>query len=491
MNFYLEIWNRRNDYNRNFPCVIVENNGWDDFGYKTLFQIYFCERSYHQKEYIGDTKILCIDDNTTVNKLPEHFRNLDDKFCSLGQSIDYYRKLNALNAAYKEEILIGLRDVVYSNEIYNRFKDLYSFDVSLLRSTEPQRIIRNRDKILNDIDFRGDTRFNFTFKKKLEYASKEHEIEFDFSKKPYLPNRINALIGKNGTGKTKILSNLAESLVLNIKNCFSVIPPFSKIVAISYSYFDEFYKPKTNDLNSGLKKDPDNIFFNYVYCGIKDGNALLSTDKIKDKFNNSIKLIKEKGRMVKWRNIMEEILEDEYIYLLDEILENKEVEILSSGQYILVSSITEVIANIENESLILFDEPEIHLHPNAISNLMRMLNKLLEEFNSYAILSTHSPIIIQEIPSYYVKVFERFNNTPVITSLSIESFGENISNIINEVFKVKNTESNYKQYFKEMLDNIEYEEIISMFDNQLSFNAMTYLNILSKQKESNNGGEIE
>lgn len=491
MNFYLEIWNKENDYNRNFPCVIVENNGWDDFGYKTLFQIYFCERSYYQKEYIGDTKILCIDDDTTINKLPVYFKSLGDGFCSLGQSIDYYRKLNALNEEYKEAILIGLRDVVYSNEVFYKFKDLYPFKVSLLRSTEPQRIIQNRDKILHDIDFRGDTKFNFVFKKKLEYASKEHEIEFDFTKKPFLPNRINALIGKNGTGKTKILSNLAESLVLNKNDCFSVIPPFSKIVAISYSYFDEFFKPKSIDLSNGIKRDYDNIFFNYVYCGIKDGNTLLSSDKIKDKFNNSIKLVEEKKRKDKWQNIMVELLEDEYSYLLDEIQENGTVGMLSSGQFIIVSSITEVIANIENESLILFDEPEIHLHPNAISNLMRMLNKLLEEFNSYAILSTHSPIIIQEIPSYYVKVFERFNSTPVVTRLSIESFGENISNIIDEVFKVKNAESNYKQYFKNMIDSIDYDEIISIFDNQLGFNAMTYLNILSKQKELDNDGEIE
>lgn len=57
----------------------------------------------------------------------------------------------------------------------------------------------------------------------------------------------------------------------------------------------------------------------------------------------------------------------------------------SSGQQILICTITELIANIENESIILFDEPEIHLHPNAIANMVRMFYRLLDEFNSYAI----------------------------------------------------------------------------------------------------------
>ena len=48
---------------------------------------------------------------------------------------------------------------------------------------------------------------------------------------------------------------------------------------------------------------------------------------------------------------------------------------------------------------LLFDEPELHLHQNATANTMRMFYRLLEEFNSYAIIATHSPLIIQEIPS--------------------------------------------------------------------------------------------
>ena len=64
------------------------------------------------------------------------------------------------------------------------------------------------------------------------------------------------------------------------------------------------------------------------------------------------------------------------------------------GQYILLCTMTEVIATIEKESLLLFDEPELHLHPNAVANTLRMLYKLLEEYDSYAIFATHSPLIV-------------------------------------------------------------------------------------------------
>ena len=106
---------------------------------------------------------------------------------------------------------------------------------------------------------------------------------------------------------------------------------------------------------------------------------------------------------------------------------------------------------------------------------MRMLYRLLEEFDSYAIFATHSPLIIQETPAAYIHILERFNNTLTVRNPEIECFGENITQITNEIFDVNSAESNYKSILKKMSKHLSYDEIIDLFDGKLSFNAMIYL----------------
>ena len=124
---------------------------------------------------------------------------------------------------------------------------------------------------------------------------------------------------------------------------------------------------------------------------------------------------------------------------------------------------------------LLFDEPELHLHQNATANTMRMFYRLLEEFNSYAIIATHSPLIIQEIPSKYIRSLARVNNVLTIHTPDNECFGENVTKITDDIFDVRSTESNYKSILRKLIQKMEYEDILELFNGKLSFNAMIYL----------------
>ena len=106
----------------------------------------------------------------------------------------------------------------------------------------------------------------------------------------------------------------------------------------------------------------------------------------------------------------------------------------SSGENLLLYVITSLLAEIENSTLILFDEPETHLHPNAVSLLMNALYLLTDQFNSFCIIGTHSPLIIQEITSRNVIVFKRFDNRLEADTIGYETFAENITTITDEVF---------------------------------------------------------
>lgn len=296
---------------------------------------------------------------------------------------------------------------------------------------------------------------------------------FDFAQTDTLPYRINILIGKNGTGKTQTLSRLANSLsgytdALEAGAFVDRRPPVDKVMSISYSAFDCFRKPPEGTDSRSV--------FSYVYCGIQSEQGTLSLPQLKENLKRAFLTIKERGRQEIWNRVLSELMEAEHQRTLELISAERFNEVnLSSGQQILICTITELIANIENESIILFDEPEIHLHPNAIANMVRMFYRLLDEFNSYAIFSTHSPLILQEIPSKYIQILDRVDNSLNVRKPDIECFGNNISEIVFDVFDVTSVESNFKSHLRKLSQNKSYNDILELFDGNLSLNALIFL----------------
>jgi predicted ATPase len=473
---------------KQYPCVVLKTDNWDDYGFKTTFYAKYYNQS-GQVIILGEVKILKKNECTTKNVLDDIFESLSPTFCSLGQSLRYYKTLSQLEAFEYTEILSGLNDVATNKEIRKNFEELNGFNSSFLRTSEAEKALQEAAQYFSKTKIKKKNNiFKFNFSCQLPRANGEHDLNFDFAENKYLPYRINVLIGKNGTGKTQVLSRIANVLKGN-KSGGKFLPRrplFSKVIAISYSAFDVFEKPMQdngNEISTGKRSS-----FNYIYCGIQGIDGVLSLEEIKTNLFKSYRKVVELERKDKWRKVLDQIIEHEHSHILDKVEENEENIELSSGQCILLASITEVIANIETESLLLFDEPELHLHPNAMSNLIRMFYVLLNEFNSYAIVSTHSPLILQETPSQYVRILERNVDVPRTRKLGIECFGENISNITNEVFGVKNTESNYKSWLELMAKEKTISEVMEIFDNNLSLNAMIYLNILFG---SQNGGEQE
>ncbi|WP_176520031.1 AAA family ATPase [Bacillus toyonensis] len=500
-------------YVHEYPCVELLADNWNDYGYETTFTLHYFKKKGIRKDF-GMVKILNDESNYTRKMIPSTFEQLDSTYCSLGQSTSYYRELSQLSEEEYKAILNGIQDIAFNRDIYEKFPNKEGIQESLFRSSEANKLFKSAyDKYFLNTEVDSEV-FNFQFRYNAPYSPIENTINFNFEKSSFLPNRMNILVGKNGAGKTQLLSSFADALCGQLKKAEElfeppVIPLFSKVIAVSFSAFDDFRKPykKIESL-----EDTDNEYFddfdteseenkieklskkrklnNYVYCGIQDdtGKTLSLKElkqhgqknllKIKDREANSKNNIKY---LEKWKDILLNIeIPSKYLDDPYEIFNSN----LSSGQSILVSIITEVIANIEDESILLFDEPELHLHPNAVSNLVRMLYHLLEEFNSYAIISTHSPIIIQEIPSFYINKLERTEeDLLLISKITIETFGENISAIVNEVFNVREVESNYKSLLKNAISSGKtFEEITEVFPNGLSLHAMTYLNILFNQK---------
>ncbi|SFC42029.1 AAA family ATPase [Bacillus sp. UNCCL81] len=494
MRFYVKD-NFRTPVDAELPCVVLVTDKWNDnFRFETLFHFNYHDESGKHIN-IGRVKIYKKDVLITKHVIKKNFIKLGHEYCSLGQDLEFYENINKLGSALSKELLLAINDVAINEEIREKFKYDDGYVNSLLRFSEAEKALNEALQFFGEN--KEDNQFLFNFTTKLDYATSKHSIDFDFTEDEFLPYRINVLIGKNGTGKTQILSRLANSLsgYKQDQGTFSPSRPlFSKVITISYSAFDKFEKPhqdtKMMKMNRQSEKKHNSNWkenksvFSYVYCGIQGKKGVYTIEELKNNLMNSYYRIVEKNRREQWRKILDQIIEDEHLSVLDEIeCGNFDVNI-SSGQNIIISTITDVISNIEEESLLLFDEPELHLHPNAMSNLIRMFYVLLEEFKSYAIISTHSPLITQETPSKYVHVIKRIGDTPFVNKLDLECFGENLSNITNRTFGVSNTESNYKDWFKRMTEVMSYDDVLNKFNQNLSFNAMTYLNMVYKRKDS-------
>jgi len=80
---------------------------------------------------------------------------------------------------------------------------------------------------------------------------------------------------------------------------------------------------------------------------------------------------------------------------------------MSSGHAIVLLTITKLVETVEEKTLLLIDEPESHLHPPLLSAFTRALSDLLVNRNGVAIIATHSPVVLQEVPKSCVSILRR------------------------------------------------------------------------------------
>ena len=105
---------------------------------------------------------------------------------------------------------------------------------------------------------------------------------------------------------------------------------------------------------------------------------------------------------------------------------------------------------------------QVHLHPSAIVNFMSLLNELLRIFDSYAIITTHSPLIVREILGQNVFVMRRMENDDVyIGSCEHETFGEDVSVLYKDIFEYDESRSCFREYVNKLIEqNPDYEKVI-------------------------------
>ena len=469
-----------------YPYVVLERDRWDDFGLRTLFR---AELRLGRNWTVDLREVKILQRNQTSGRTPidEEFSALDDTYCSLGQELSYYESLVELPEHVKDEYLIALRDVAKYPDILRTFENEPGFGASLIRWGPAQRALEDAQSVfLGELENR--LGLEFTFHTKFSSDSNEFATKFNFFSVEDLPGRLNAVIGYNGTGKTRLLANLAwvaqADLESREKNhtiaSFGRLEPadfrFGGVIAISYSAFDTFELPK----NSDDRKD-----FGYTYCGLRRDDeqggtsGLKDAGQIVDEIASAMVRINTQERRDALAAALEPLRAEpsfkragyEIDILGDEKSWRAEFARLSSGHKISVNIIVQLVSALQQRSLVLIDEPESHLHPPLLAALMKAIYIALETRRSYGVIATHSPVVLQEIAGCYAHVLRRHGDQNFVAEPQIETFGENVGLLTRHVFNLDNSQSDYVGILRDLASQRALEKIEELFPRGLSSEA--------------------
>lgn len=491
----------------NLACLRIDH--WNDYSFVTMFSMYVFDGQ--GKEYsIGNIKIGFKGQETeitTYQKIKEifssnMFESLPNNFFSLGQDIDFYVNLMEIPNGMGKQILDKLNDIAYKPEILSSIQNESVFRISLIRDIREQTITEQFNRVLNGNAPLSDFEFYFI----RNGNEKMGEISLDFKiKANSLPStNIHAIIGRNGVGKTTLLTGMIKSFI-DINNdsegAFYQRNPlgffsnqefkkigsdyFSYLVTVSFSVFDPFIPNK------------ENLEY-YHYIGLKESDEKLKEPAVyfESDFWKSFSICKSfSAKKERWLNAIENLESDQNFaeMQLSELMEEsrskddvlKRIKRMSSGHASVLLIMTHLVAKVEEKTLILLDEPESHLHPPLLSAFIRALSNLLDNRNGVAIIATHSPVVLQEIPKSCVWKIERKGKRIDPFKLEIETFGENVGVLTREVFGLEVLKSGfYNLLIQKVETGNSYDNIISEFKEQLGTEARILLKTLIRNRDT-------
>lgn len=523
------------------PDFILAQDDWNDYSFRTLYHLsYFeCKDGKREETLIGPVKILKRGQKKGDGiSIHNDFDRLGDEFCSVGDSLDYYERLSALGAL-GEEILRLLRDVVQSPELVQDFKDEPGWAKSLFRD---QQDAGSNFRYLADGIVQGhysaepidQQPFSFQMTGWLSAVNIDTKSETDdFFRKSILPERVNVLVGRNGSGKSTLLSRLArvafasttERVAQPLSNLGTMLPAgvgFPRVITIAFSPFDNFKLPGTDARNiAQIAKDMQRGVGRFVFIGLRDfaAEATVSISDLPNSARGQTSPNADRVNLTRLKT-MAELVDDFDSYrskinnvpsrqlILQRALDKLKVGLMtdewlndpnsgsaerasdwfrqcSTGYKIAILIIFGLVAQLEHRSLVLIDEPESHLHPPLLSAMMHALRLVLKEFESFALVATHSPVVVQECLARHVHVVRREGENVAIRPVTAETFGESIGLITAQVFGMESNATDFHEVLERLIKKHKsLEEIEKLFmDGVMSNQARAY--VMSRLAEGN------
>ncbi|OOQ56661.1 AAA family ATPase [Mucilaginibacter pedocola] len=503
------ILDRWGNYPRNTKNhVFLTWDNWNDYNFYTLFGIFYVDNN-SDKYDLGAVKIgfkgQRADDQ--VYDVGYNFNYIGDDYFSVGTSAEYYENLKKLGADLQKEILEGLNDIAKNNALFQEVENEFVVMTSFLRSLSPLTITGQFRRIADG----GAklTPYNFSFKRSAPVDGGGLSLSFEVTPESLPPTNVHVLIGKNGVGKTMLINNMIDSLLLDkpedagdfefykARPWEEEIGEFVNLISVSFSAFEEMDPhPEHTEFINGMK---------YAYIGLKlpaTGDPV--SPKIKDptmlpnEFLDSLMGCRSAGISERWANAIKTLHSDPYFReaAIDELIgldgsrSSKAKTLrtfrrLSSGHKIVLLTVTRLIEKLQERSLVIMDEPEAHLHPPLLSAFIRVVADLLIATNGVAIIATHSPVILQEVPKSCAWRLKRSGLLMGADRLPRETFGENVGALTNDVFGLEVTDSGFYTLLNRIIVEKQYDfdAIMEAFNQQLGMEARSIVMAMISNRE--------
>jgi energy-coupling factor transporter ATP-binding protein EcfA2 len=160
---------------------------------------------------------------------------------------------------------------------------------------------------------------------------------------------------------------------------------------------------------------------------------------------------------------------------------------LSSGEVAMLRFTSQSIAAIETGSLLLLDEPETHLHPKFISDLIEVLYSLLKATKSIAIIATHSAYIVREVSRENVKILSLEDGILSFDTPRMQTFGASIDTISQFAFGDTNEQHHFQRVLVDWAQSVEPEiglnGIITEFGKHSNPESLSFIARSLNQKD--------
>lgn len=500
------------NYNDYQDSILLIKDNWDDwFQFETQFFVYYITPSRELCE-IGNTKIGQAEMPSWQRSpnIPSRFTALSDDFFSLGQSDFYYERISQLGDSCRERILAGLRDIAFFPELYTKVRYYKVTKVSLMRDVTHFMVTHQYQRIA-----KGNARLT---KYEIEYTypctddSDVVTLHFNVIPDSNPPTNIHVIIGRNNVGKTHLIKNIISAIysiddgkehgILRSTNSSTGRlvsarnQAFANVLCVSFSPFDDYSEILTHVRRRTAMP--------FTYIGINQQPSEKSEAEsvpspiplskiLEHDFRTSLDRCLQSNRKREMLNKTIQVLESDPVFMHSQLrsllIENnvltpqknagKIFSRLSSGHQVIMLTLVQLIDYLTERTFVILDEPENHLHPPLLSAFIRALSELLINYNGVALIATHSPVILQEVPRSCVWKIDRSGSKVSANRLEIESFGATIGSLTREVFGLEVRESGFHKILcEEVKSGHSYEEIVERFNRELGDEALALLHTL-------------
>ncbi len=492
--------------------------------------------------------VTLLSDDSTYRELAEWSSSLEERWAILLAA-------NDINQARVQQTLASdLIEAVTSTEV---------FTLGVMRSSSAYRAYAKGARYVTKqlTPWIDDAREAFSVSARLSGFEGSHEASFAFGGSATLvSDRVHVLIGKNGTGKSQLLNQVVGSLALKADSDNSQVfmdkPNLTfrrdtlsersiPNAVLVFSADDDAPFPRKARLDTAL----DYSYFSFSAVPSETSSALERHSlgrALRDLLRDDAQL-KDRTRFQIFKDVVGPVLplsvlhlpikrssrkppagvvhdadgkawmslsnvpggEQQRLYLGAAVDTDRDLGLIdssgreyppSSGQRVYLRFAAQTLSVISQGSMLILDEPETHLHPNFVSEFMTLLHQILEATSSIALVATHSPFVVREVPSACVHVVARSGNVPSITGVHLRTLGASVSSISDAVFGDPTAKKFHRMIAKQLAmrageisddENAQIAWIINSFGNELNTEMLSTIRFLLANHSEEEGATGE